>query len=532
MSRDGRLWTAVAGDLALRDALSVASSNKAARILSDMNPVQALLIEDPSLFKGGICPRRAGKSHAGTGYAMHVGESRAGSRVLIISLTLKSVKENFWDMAPGGVQAFNTKYDLDLETNSQSVSWKHPNGSVGFLAGAETAADLERLRGSKVEADLIIVDECASFAPDRLRALIMDVLMPGLMTRNGTLVLIGTPGSIPQGLFYEATCERSLRTDKTPTCIVYGSPRPDEDDDIPRWSLHHWTLRDNVARPDQWERALLNKRMQGWGDDHPSWRREYLGEWVESVSERVYSYADCLPDGKVSWPGGTLPESEGPWHLILGLDFGYEDDFAMVVAAYGEHSGELRHVWDWKAPHLTFDRMVEEVEAATVRFGNFETIVADAGGLGKVLVETMSARGLPIIRADKHEKFDYVELLNSDFHAGRVLIIPDTELHTELSGLQYDLSRGAKEHLARTGRLKESPRCPNHLCDALLYLWRYSYHAFGRAKASQVAVGSPDWWTQREAAIKKSVEGLASRELAAGHGEVDHLVTRERFGLR
>jgi hypothetical protein len=551
----GVTWGRLKERLGQKDTLFVECEARADKILADLNPVQRVMGLDPAIFKSGRCPRGAGKSHGATGIALELGERYPNKRMLIIGLTLKAAKENYWELAPGGVQAFNARYDLGLDINLTAASWKHQNGSVGFIAGAETAADLERLRGSKVEADLIVVDECKTFAPERLKALIQEILLPGLARRGGQLLLVSTPGVIPEGVFFEATCETARTKPKhdgdpgEPTCVPYalrnepmyqGLATHDEitDTPIPRWSLHTWTIKDNYALPKMWSRALLNKRLNGWGDDHPVWRREYLGEWVENVSERVYAYAGMRTTGKVQWVPSPkeesdkhgLPKGGGPWHMLLGLDFGYEDDFAMVVLAYGEHDGSLYHVWDWKSPHLTLDQMQEEIEDCAAKFGPFEAIVADAGGLGKVLVETLMSRGIAVIRAEKTEKYDHIELVNTDFAAGRLKIQDDSELHYELLGLQWDLSKAAKELLVRTGRLKESPACPNHLCDAMLYVWRYAYHQYATSAIRKVDKYSTEWWAERMAAEKEAVERTFQPGDPNVHlrkvGRVDHLITR------
>lgn len=556
-----RAWINLADAYGEQADVLAASRERALHIRADFNPKQRLLRMDPAIFKAGRCPRGSGKSHMAVGYAMDVGEHDPNMRVLLIGLTLKAAKENFWELAPGGVQYFDKRYGMGLDISLANCSWRHQNGSVGHLAGAETAADLERLRGSKVEADLIIVDECKSFSPARLKSLIQDILLPGLARRGGTLVLIGTPGSIPEGIFYEATCERARRIkpgqehlkepEYEPTCIPYDRRNDPEyasltvfdeelGEDIPRWSLHTWTLQDNHALPKLYHRALLHKRINGWGDDHPSWRRESLGEWVEDASDLVYAYAGLRGSGRVNWLPTPmkqrennrfgLPDDGGPWHLILGLDFGYEDDFAMIVLAYGEHDRNLYHLWEYKENHLTFDRMVEEVRGAQKMFGEFETIVADAGGLGKVLVESMMSMGLPVIRAEKTEKFDHIELVNSDFHAGRLKILPESDLEAELCGLQWDLSKAAKEILVRTGKLREDPQCPNHLCDAMLYVWRYAYHAFATDRLPVIVKGSEEWWKTWEAEQKRQAETDPNVDPMDGrmrrHGQVDHLLWR------
>ncbi len=475
------------------------------------------------------CPRRSGKSHGMTSLALWWGETHPNSRILIISLTLKSTKENFWSGAPGGIIKQNTTYDLGLKFNHTDTVWLHENGSRGRLAGAETVADIERLRGAAAEADIAIVDECKSFAPELLNELIRDVLEPGLMTRNGTLILGGTPGSIPVGTFYDATDPRARNDAGEITCIPVteaDGPAYDhlsKDERAALWRLHTWTIQDNTAAPMQWKRALGNKRRQGWGDDHPTWRREYLGEWVTDATDLVYSWAahkhkeehvTWRPEKKTKDNPAGLPLEQGPWRFVLGIDLGYVDESALVLAAYSETSKELRHVYDFKQPGMTVDDFFDEVFSVIERYGRPDAIVADtAGGGSKMLVETLNQRyGLGIEPAKKTEKQDHIELVNSDFAAGRIKVIPGSDLAHELSGLQWDLSRESKMVLARTGRLREDPSCPNHLCDALLYLYRYSYHFWSMAPEPGLTPHTREWWAEFEqktlaAALKRRKEG-------------------------
>lgn len=480
-------------------------------------------------YIGVRCPRRSGKSHGMTSLALWWGEKYPGSRILIISLTLKSTKENFWSGAPGGIIKQNNDYELNLKFNHTDTVWIHENGSRGRLAGAETVADIERIRGAAAEADLAIVDECKSFAPELLDQLIRDVLEPGLMTRDGVLVLGGTPGSIPVGTFYNATDARARNDAGGVTCIPVGEEdgpayrdlSPEDRDNL--WRLHTWTIADNTAAPRQWTRALGNKKRQGWSDDHPTWRREYLGEWVTDATDLVYSWAGWKSKGDeyVTWrpqktkenPSG-LPADQGPWRFVLGIDLGYVDESALVLAAYSETLKELRHVYDFKSPGMTVDDFFDEVFSVIERFGRPDAIVADtAGGGSKMLVETLNQRyGLGIEPAKKTEKQDHIELVNSDFAGGRIKIIPGSDLAHELSGLQWDLSRESKMVLARTGRLREDPSCPNHLCDALLYLYRYSYHFWSTSVHEPLEAYTPEWWVEFERnqlsnALKRRREG-------------------------
>lgn len=528
--------------------------DKAAVILAGASPKQRDLILDRSIYIGAVCPRRSGKTFGVVSKALYLGEERPGSRILIISLTLKSTVENYWSGAPGGLWAQNARYELGLKFNTTAHTWIHPNGSRGMLAGAESKADIERLRGAAAEADLVILDECKSFAPSLLEDLIENVVEPGLMTRNGQLLMVGTPGSIPLGPFYMATCLLARvpaptpeNPNKTrPTCIpwderdnpgpAYRDIHPDDFGDL--YSLHTWTIQDNTAAPGQWARALSTKRRRGWSDDHPTWRREYLGEWVSDASDLVYAFARARSEGKCTWhpdpnaPGLTcLPEKDGPWHPLLGLDLGFVDESAMVLVAYSETLQELRHVYDFKAPGMDAQEFAEVVLDIIGQFGLPEMIVADVGGAGsKMIVEMLNQRyGLSIQPAVKREKQDHIELINGDFLADRIKIIPGSDLDHELCGLQWDLSNDSKTILARTGRLREDPSCPNHLCDALLYIWRFSYHYFSAPRAEQAARGSEDWWAAEE--LRSQARAIARRRAGREYGSVISRLAEDRTVL-
>lgn len=506
--------------------------DKAALILAGANEVQRDLILDTHPYIGLRCPRRSGKTYAVTSKALYLGESKPGSRVLIISLTLKSTVENYWSGAPGGLWSQNARYQLGLTFNTTFHTWTHPNGSRGMLAGAETKADIERLRGAAAEADLVIIDECKSMAPSHLDDLIENVVEPGLMTRDGQLVMGGTPGSIPIGQFYASTCLTNRVAAPTPddpqrtipTCVEWrerANPGPayrdlskDELNDL--FSLHSWTIQDNSAVPGQWLRALSTKRRRGYDDNHPVWRREYLGEWVSDASDLVYAFAKYRAEGKCVWVPNYgadsvtgLDDRDGPWHLLLGLDLGFVDDSAAVLVAYSESKQELRHIYDFKAPGMDAQAFAEEVLGIVDTYGQPEMIVADVGGGGsKMIVEMLNQRfGLAIQPAAKREKQDHIELLNGDFATDRVKIIAGSDLDHELCGLQWDLSNDSKVILSRTGRLREDPACPNHLCDALLYVWRFSYHYYAQPRVAGPEPGTVDWWkVEEEKQIERAIQ--------------------------
>jgi hypothetical protein len=215
--------------------------------------------------------------------------------------------------------------------------------------------------------------------------------------------------------------------------------------------------------------------------------------------------------GKVCWEpdyvNGNqfgLPKSED-WHYILGLDLGWEDDFAAILGAYNPHDGILYQVWEYKDNHQDVDQVAMHIMRAIDLAGKVDKIVGDAGGLGKMVIETLNRRhGLNIEAAQKNEKNDFIELLNTDYHSGRVKQLKDSDLSREQQQLQWDIGESSKKQLARTGRLKEHPACPNHLCDAWLYLWRFSYHYWADERPTLHDVGTIGYYEeQRIKAIKR-----------------------------
>lgn len=491
---------------------------RAKRMLTELkkvNPKQHAMVVDQSPHISGLCPRRAGKSYGGAAAALIAGEANPGNIALIISLNKQQLRRIYWSGGPSGLYMLSRKYDLNLTFHSGFLRWEHENGSIGYLLGCEDDEQLEVIRG--LEADLYLIDECKSFAPAKLDKLIDQVIDPQRESRKGRLMLIGTPGFIASGPFYQATCLASKDVAGMPYALPFGEKDPwgrtPEGDLL--WSLHTWTLQENTAKPEQWIGGLRKKKNKKWADDHPIWLREYLGQWTATSDGLVFNYAAEKSLGRCTWnpertddnPSG-LPQEGAPWRLIAGLDFGYEAPTAMVVCGYSMKSRELRHIWDFSGRHMLPREIASMIQRAQDKYGRFEMIYADVGNLGKTIaMELQRDYGLPIERAEKREKFDYIEQLNDAFSQGELLIIPGTTLETQLLTNAWDLDEvddlpngmSAKENMGRLGKLVEDKNIPNDSTDALLYLFRGSLHRFGKTKKeAEVTPGTAEWFRKWE----------------------------------
>jgi hypothetical protein len=473
-------------------------------------PAQRDFLNDPARQKVALCPRRAGKSFAVLHYALITALRKPGSKTVVIAKVRKQVKGVYWNelkriCAEVEIKAHYRNVDLECEL---------PNGSIVFFTGADTLEEIEKFRGQWY--DLACVDEGKSYSAALLKELIQDVLKPALLDHRGTLVMIGTPGAVLAGPFWAISTGQGHKD--------YGTVRPWKDKDKPHWrtpsghlrranwSLHTWSSREIandkslVNHPGHgiakliWEGSLADKEQAGWEDSNPTWQREYLGNWVPDEDALVYGYTRSTKDLRLA----EVPKGHD-WQYALGLDLGSKDDTAFVVAAWADTYPNLLYVHAEKHVGWQIGDIVARTKALEVRFGQFVVRVADTGGLGTMVVESMSSLfGVHFVAAKKSEKPAHIKLQNADFDAGRVQVLEDTcvELVDEWTTLQW-----ADEY-----HTKEDPRSPNHCADAALYIWRHCYHHLWAAREDSPVPGTPDWWKMREQAEEETFrEKMASQ---------------------
>jgi len=400
-----------------------------------------------------LCGRRAGKSYTIASWLLEGAMEESDTLSLFISLTSGSAKRIVWQI----FRDLCRKHEIKARFNELELRVDLPNGSKIWLSGAPDRPSIERFRGLKLKRAAI--DEAGSFPP-YLRDLIEDVLEPALVDLQGHLLLAGTPGPIPSGLFYDIT--------------FHGAPG---------WQRFHWTILDNPTIPHA--RAWLEDRREkrGWDTSNPTYRREWLGEWVHDDTALVLPY-DPSRNGCHGLPPGGFE-----WQYGLGVDLGYSDDSAFVVTAWNENLKEVFVARSYKKPKMIPSKIAEEVKKLDHIFGFQGRIVMDAGGLGKGYVEEMVQKWcLPIRAAEKREKSNYARLLAGELRDGRIKIVvsENRDLIDEMSVLRWDDDR---EKIA-DGQV-------DHLCDAFLYAWRDTKHYESRPAKAKYDPGTDDYWNEQ-----------------------------------
>lgn len=209
----------------------------------------------------GLCPRRAGKTVGAVAKICLWAVRRPNARMVYIALT----RGHAIDIAWSELKQFNNRFGLGIKFLESKFIATWPNGSTLGMLGGDRADQLDKLRG--MPWDLVVIDEGKSYGPVKLRELIEEVIDPGLGDFGGTIAMIGTPGRVRSGPFFEGTTTAK------------------------NWDRHHWSLKDNTAMPHLWKRALAKRKELG--KTSPKFIREYLGQWA--VDEAAYVFPNFKP---------------------------------------------------------------------------------------------------------------------------------------------------------------------------------------------------------------------------------------------
>lgn len=420
--------------LAAQAALELKRRRELAVPLVDRNfPEQARFVLDPSRFSVAICTRRAGKSHGLALKFYNAARKHPRSLCPYIGLTRESAENIMWPV----FEELNLKYNIGAEMTVSDLEITLPNRSKIKLFGADQKGFINKLRGPKYPFSAI--DEAQAFRA-HIEELVDDVLTPATADyEDGQIALTGTPGPVPLGYFYKASLGEQ------------------------GFTRHAWTVYDNpyFPRPHEYAEELLKRK--GWARDHPTFRREWLGEWVADPDALVYKF-NSSKNVTVELPPGKK------WFYVLGVDLGYDPDpSAFVLCAYNIFDKHLYILETYKETKMIVGDVAERIKYYQKQHPTLQ-VVMDLGAQGKMIGEEISQRyGISLIAAEKHGKAGFIELMNSDLQRGIVKLLKGkTEsLSEEWMNLIWD---------AESAQRKEDDRYANHEADAALYAWRYCYN--------------------------------------------------------
>lgn len=461
------------------------------RIIGECHPEQRDFALDPGRRIVGLVGRGGGKTTGGMARFIRRLLTMPAARCVYIAVTRDHAERLMWEPLKQAFSELGFVAGVDVVYNETKLRLKLPkSGGFLWLFGADKPKEIDKLRGLTFHE--VGIDEAASHTDALINNLINRVLGPRM---QGSIWLIGTPGAVLRGMFWEVSRPGSIRS--KPWAIR------DDDSDWIGWSLHKWSLKSAIAntldRPIPALLAILAEqkmqaRIEGWSDDNPIKRREHDGEWAEDGATTVYRYRAVLEDGTPwnQWDPkrvGQLRIAELPtkpdgrplwddWAHVIGFDIGYSDPTAINVFAFSpsDRSRNIYHRLGFGQPKLYAQiiahKMIgpeldhDEPGGIIGAIGEWpNAMVADsAHQMAKmVLAELANVYGVRIEPAAKGYAYKYgaIEVVNGDLVDGRLKILKGSVLEQQLQDLQWGLSK-TEEQIERKDQ-------PNDHSDSLVY---------------------------------------------------------------
>lgn len=435
-------------------------------------PAQNAFIQDPSRYIDAQCSRRAGKTNGLAIRFFKTMEKHPRSQCVYLSLTFDSAKEIMWPV----LQELNTLHNLGCTFVESKLTMTHPNGAKLKLMGADMKNFIKRLKGKKHPG--IALDESQDFGT-HLQSLIDDVLTPCIADyEDGWLAIVGTPGPVPQGYFFEVTQKKR-----------FG------------YSHHEWTLLENPYMPDPaaFIADLMQKRE--WDENNPTLLREWKNKWVLDVEALWVKYKESLSHFQ------ALPViTPHKWNYVMGVDLGFKDADAIAILAWSEQVRETYLVEELITKKQGITELTEQIEAMTKKY-DISKMVVDEGGLGKKIAEEMRRqKSLPLELADKARKQENVEFLNDALRTGKFKAKGVSTFAQDSYLVQIDWDKSTPNKIV----VKKKPH--SDIIDAVLYAFRECPSWAYQEPPKKPKYGTKEWAeAQEHSMFEAELEGL-SRE--------------------
>jgi len=430
---------------------------------------QIAFIRDPSKFKTAVCSRRSGKSVACASDLLETAQNFPNSNSVYITLNRRTAKRIIWKELLERADEYNMPIEID---KTDLTITRTDNKSTIYISGAKDESEIEKFRGMSIKK--IYIDEGQAFRP-YIKDLVEDVLVPATWDCAGSISLIGTPGPIPVGFFYEAAHSSG-------------------------WSNYHWTIFDNPhilkksgMTPEQ---ILAAERVRkGITEDDPTYQREALGLWVRDSNALVYQFNKSK---------NIYDQLPGNLEYIFGIDIGHTDADAIAVLGFSYDRPEVYLVEEYVKDKSDITTLVQQIEKMRAIYKPIK-LVMDAGGLGKKIQEEIRNRhSIPLEAADKKRKFEFISLLNDDLRTGKLKAFSGSIFEEDSYLTQWNRDV--------PGKLKISDRYHTDIGDAVLYGWRECKHYMFQPKEEKKVLDIDTYMNEMEEAEAEKMDRERKRD--------------------
>lgn len=301
--------------------------------------------------------RRWNKTSTALLVAFEYCQKYSGSRVLFVG-PVRGEMRQFVKTIVFNILLKDISVDDQPEYLESQFLFNFKNGSVLRL-GATNNQNAENLRGAG--EDLVFVDEAA--AVDNLEYVIKSILQPMLLTSNGLLVCLSTPGITTDNYFTEYHCACSLKGNAILRDIYSNT------------SLTH---------------EQIEQAAEDCGGKHTTtFRREYLAEFVTDTEQQI------VPEWKAEYNQSYIIDTYYPYYYhFVAMDFGVIDQTAILFATFDFAKQKLfvqREVI-LQGAEVTVERIAAECIAVEKELNwTSNNIVRTGDSSDKIVLQTLGA---------------------------------------------------------------------------------------------------------------------------------------------
>lgn len=433
-------------------------------------------VKDPARFATACCSVRSGKTTACAADLIDTALNMPGTTSMYITLARSSAERIIWP----DLLRINREYQLNAEVNIAKLSLTFPikpphrTSSVIYLFGANDETQIEMMRGLSNVA-LAYIDESQAFR-QFLKSLIEDIITKRLYDTNGRCRMIGTPGPLLTGYFYDC-----CHTDS--------------------WAHHAWTMHNNPwlfkksgKTPD--ELIAQDCARRGVTVEDPSIQRECFGRWKLDPNSLLLNYNPDINHYD------ELPP--GDWIYILGIDLGHTDADSLSLLAFTKQSPVTYLVEEIVTPNQLTDDLAKQIKG--VHDGRrIRDIVADTGGLGKKIVEDLKDRyGFMIEPADKMGKIANYRFLDNALRTGNFKAKKDSRFAQDCNILERDNDKSTPDKIVVKGH--------SDAVDSCLYAFKLSPAYNYTPPIQKAKPGTPEFIKEQEEQHIKALVEQVKRE--------------------
>lgn len=438
------------------------------------------MVLDPSRMATAVCSVRAGKTMACAADLINTAITMPGTNSIYITLARSAAERIVWPE----LKKINRTFGFKAVPNEAKLTMKFPNGSTVYLLGGNDEAEIEKIRGMSNVA-LVYLDEAQAFRY-HVKGLVEDIVVKRLYDTNGRCRLIGSPGPVLSGYFYD--CAHS-----------------------PMWSHHHWTMHNNpwlLKKSGKTPEELIAQdcATRGVTVDDPSIQRECFGRWKHDPNALLLSYDSTINHYD------KLPHDK--YDYILGIDLGVKDSDSLSLLAYSASSPITWLVEEYVTPNQRTDDLAEQIRGLVRQYGEM-TMVADTGGLGlKVCEDLMYRYGFYIQKADKLGKMSDYKFLNNALRTGIFKARSDTKFAADCMLLEKDDLRTTPDKIVVRGH--------SDAVDSVLYAFGLSPAYDYRPAAFKALPGTSAYTKEQEELHKQAIIERIQKEQAIKDGHANH----------